>query len=107
MNDNIIDLCKEIKNNNICPVCGGDYENSTCKYCYTKSDIEEQLQSKLIDLLNNKKTFTEDELINLYKINSINIDKVKINGYICETNINNIKMNSENETISLIYNKDI
>lgn len=73
--------------------------NVTYKYAKNTS-----LNIKYIDKLTGKDLINPKEILG-YEGKVINIDKVKINGYICETNINNIKMNSENETISLIYNK--
>ena len=76
-------------------------EQVSVKYKYAKNAT---LTIKYIDKQ------TGNELISPKKIQGyegkvINIDKTKIDGYICETKINSIKLNKQDETISLLYNK--
>ncbi len=76
-------------------------EQVSVKYKYAKNAT---LTIKYIDKQ------TGNELISPKKIQGyegkvINIDKTKIDGYICETKINSMKLNKQDETVSLLYNK--
>ena len=107
MTDEIINLCTKIKKNNLCPTCGGDYDNFTCKYCNEKSNVLENLQQELIEKLNKNTNLTEEELMSLYKIDSLNIDKV--NNILTSTNFkkhlndvyNNIVTKINTDTLEL------
>ena len=105
MSKTIINLCQEIKSYNHCPNCGGTYEKNTCCYCNKKSNIQKHLQTKLTDLLKDKKEFSEEELMNLYSINSLHIDIVtKI---LSDKNYKNKLDNIHNNILTKIQNNSL
>lgn len=76
-------------------------EQVNVRYKYAKNAC---LTIKYIDKQTGKELISPKK-IQGYEGKVINIDKVKIDGYICETDINSIKLNKQEETVSLLYNK--
>ena len=76
-------------------------EQVNVKYKYAKNIT---ITIKYIDKQTGKELINSKE-IEGYEGKIINVEKVKIKGYTCETNIDSIKLNSEIDTISLMYNK--
>ncbi len=76
-------------------------EQVNVKYKYAKNMT---LTIKYIDKQTGKELVNSKE-VKGYEGKVIDIEKININGYTCETNIDNIKMNKENETLSLMYSK--
>ena len=51
MEEEIINICKKIKDISKCNSCGGSYKLDTCIYCGTKNSELTELISKLDDLI--------------------------------------------------------
>lgn len=96
MNDEIIDVCKEINKIPKCTCCGGEYIQDTCSSCGTKNTALTELISKLNSLIiefRNQvdlKNITEvNELFNnLYNLNRYQIPSV--NQILIDTNYHEI-----------------
>ena len=67
MEEEIINICKKIRNISKCSACGGSYKLDTCKYCGTKNNELSELISILNSLINSFRS-----QINISNINSVN-----------------------------------
>ena len=96
MNDEIIDVCKEINKIPKCTCCGGEYIQDTCSSCDTKNPVLTELISRLNSLIiefRNQvdvKNITEvnDLFNNLYNLNRYQIPSV--NQILIDTNYHEI-----------------
>lgn len=96
MNDEIIDVCKEINKIPKCTCCGGEYIQDTCSSCDTKNpeltELISRLNSLIIEFRNqvDVKNITEvnDLFNNLYNLNRYQIPSV--NQILIDTNYHEI-----------------
>ena len=87
--DEIIRLCKEIKDNKKCLGCGvSKYDGCECIYCGRINEKLKLLVDKLISVLNNTTDFDNKTLINLFNIKDLNIKEV--NAILDRYNFDNI-----------------
>lgn len=105
-NYNASNLNKEISDYTLVETTGNlegllQKEALTVKYKYAKS---ESVSIRYIDKLTGKEIAPSNE-IQGYEGKSIKISPKEISGYICETNIDNIKMSEDTKEIKLIYNR--
>ena len=80
----IINVCKKIKNISKCNCCGGPYKQDTCIYCGTKNNELTELISRLDNLINSFRSqvdisniiVTNNLFNHLYSINDLEIQSV-------------------------------
>ena len=91
MKKNIIRICNEIKSNNSCNGCGGDFNNHTCRYCGDESLVLKDLINELMSNLESLSDCNSDVLNALYSIRGLNIKVVNdlLNNYNYEEELEN------------------